>query len=167
MKNILIVSATSGNNYKLAQELENVLKTKEVNYNLINLDGFSIPLYSPEIEKETNHHDIPKLDKLFQDADGFIFCAPEYNGSIPPILTNAIAWISVKTSNWRGAFNGKSALICTHSGGVGNNFKSSLRIQLNHLGVIVLARTISKTDDLPFKPDSASEILDQLISITA
>ena len=27
MKNILIVSATSGNNYKLAQELENVVKT--------------------------------------------------------------------------------------------------------------------------------------------
>jgi len=166
MKNILIISATSGNNYKLAQELENVLKTKNVNHNFINLDDFSVPLYSPKIEKETNHSDISKLDKLFQDADGFIFCAPEYNGSIPPILTNAIAWISVKTSNWRGSFNGKSALICTHSGGVGNNFKSSLRIQLNHLGVIVLARTISKTDDLSFKPDSASEILDQLISIT-
>ena len=101
-----------------------------------------------------------------QNADGFIFCAPEYNGSIPPILTNVIAWISVKTSNWRGAFNGKTALICTHSGGVGNNFKSSLRIQLNHLGVIVLPRTISKTDNLPFKPESASEILDQLIAIT-
>ena len=166
MKNILIVSATSGNNYKLAQELENVVKTKEVNYSFINLDDFSIPLYSPKIEKEISCDDISKLDKLFQDADGFIFCAPEYNGSIPPILTNAIAWISVKTSNWRGAFNGKSALICTHSGGIGNNFKSSLRIQLNHLGVIVLPRTISKTDDLPFKVDSASDILDQLVSIT-
>ena len=166
MKNILLISATSGNNYKLAQELEVLLKTKDVDYNLIRLDDFSIPLYDPQKEETVNSEDISKLDELFQSADGFIFCAPEYNGSIPPILTNAIAWISVKTSNWRGAFNGKSALICTHSGGVGNNFKSSLRIQLNHLGVIVLPRTISKTDDLPFKPDSASEILDQLISIT-
>ena len=166
MKNILLISATSGNNYKLAQELEVLLKTKDVNCNLIRLDDFSIPLYDPQKEETISSEDISKLDELFQSADGFIFCAPEYNGSIPPILTNAIAWISVKTSNWRGAFNGKSALICTHSGGVGNNFKSSLRIQLNHLGVIVLPRTISKTDDLPFKPDSASEILDQLISIT-
>ena len=166
MKNILIVSATSGNNYILAQEVESLFKTKQANCKLIKLDDFSIPLYNPQLEKTTNNEDISKIDELFQNADGFIFCAPEYNGTIPPVLTNAIAWISVKTSNWRGAFNGKTALICTHSGGVGNNFKSSLRIQLNHLGVIVLARTISKTDDLPFKPDSASEILDQLISIT-
>ena len=167
MKNILLVSATSGNNYKLAQELEGVLKTKQVNYNFIKLNDFSIPLYNPELEESTNHKDILKIDELFQNANGFIFCVPEYNGSIPPILTNAIAWISVKTSNWRGAFNGKSALICTHSGGIGNSFKNSLRIQLNHLGVIVLPRTISKTDDLPFKVDSASDILDQLVSITA
>ena len=166
MKNILIVSATSGNNYILAQEVESLFKTKQANCKLIKLDDFSIPLYNPQLEKTTNNEDISKIDELFQNADGFIFCAQEYNGTIPPILTNAIAWISVKTSNWRGAFNGKTALICTHSGGVGNNFKNSLRIQLNHLGVIVLPRTISKTDDMPFKPDSASDILDQLISIT-
>ena len=165
MKNILIVSATSGNNYKLAQELENLLKTKKVNYNLIKLDDFSVPLYNPQIEKTIQSNNISKLDDLFQNADGFIFCAPEYNGSIPPILTNTIAWISVKSSNWRGAFNGKAGLICTHSGGVGNNFKNSLRIQLNHLGVVVLPRTISRSADLSFKTESASEILDQLISI--
>ena len=106
--------------------------------------------------------------KLFNslNADKFIFCAPEYNGSSPPILINAIAWISVKTSNWRGAFNGKSALICTHSGGAGNNLINALRIQLNHLGVVVLPRAITKTDDSPLKEESASKILDQLISIT-
>ena len=166
MKNILLISATSGNNYQLAKEIESLLKTKDANYNLIKLDDFSIPLYHPKIEKSTESKDITEIDKLFQNAEGFIFCAPEYNGSTPPILTNVIAWISVKTSNWRGAFNGKSALICTHSGGMGNNFISSLRIQLNHLGVMVLPRTIRKTDDSPFKPESASLILDQLISIT-
>ena len=166
MKNILLISATSGNNYQLAKEIESLLKTKDVNYNLIKLDDFSIPLYHPKIEKTTESKDISKVDELFQNAKGFIFCAPEYNGSTPPILTNVIAWISVKTSNWRGAFNGKSALICTHSGGTGNNFINSLRIQLNHLGVIVLPRAISKTDDSPLKKDSVSNFLDQLISIT-
>ena len=125
-----------------------------------------MPLYHPKIEETTDCEDISKLDSLFQDADGFIFCTPEYNGSIPPILTNAFAWISVKTSNWRGAFNGKSALICTHSGGAGNNLISALRIQLNHLGVIVLPRAISISDDSPLKEESGSKILDQLVSIT-
>ena len=165
MKNILLVSSTSGNNYQLAQELESILKAKKANYNLIKLTDFSIPLYHPEIEESTDSEDISKLDNLFQAADQFIFCAPEYNGSIPPILTNAIAWISVKTSNWRGAFNGKKALICTHSGGPGNNFISSMRIQLNHLGVIVLPRVIRKTKDSGFNKDSASKIIEQLLSL--
>jgi len=47
MKNILIVSATSGKNYKLATEIELLLSTKNINYKHINLDNFSIPLYSP------------------------------------------------------------------------------------------------------------------------
>ena len=123
-------------------------------------------MYHPKIEKTTESKDISKVDELFQNAEGFIFCAPEYNGSSPPILTNTIAWISTKSSNWRGAFNGKTALICTHSGGMGNNFIRSLRIQLNHLGVIVLPRAISKTDNSPLKEESASKIIDQLISIT-
>ena len=143
-----------------------LLKIKDINYKFIKLDDFSVPLYHPKIETTTNSKDISKLDDLFQNADGFIFCAPEYNGSSPPILINVIAWISVKTSNWRGAFNGKSALICTHSGGAGNNFIGSLRIQLNHLGVIVLPRAISITEDSPLKKESVSKILDQLVSIT-
>ena len=166
MKNILIVSATSGNNYTLAIEIESLLKIKEVKCSIVKLDDFPVPLYNPKIEKTTENENITKIDELFQGADGFIFCAPEYNGSIPPILTNAIAWISVKTSNWRGAFNGKSALICTHSGGPWNSFINSLRIQLNHLGVLVLPRTISKTDSNPIKKESVSKILDQLIEIS-
>ena len=165
MKNILIVSATSGKNYKLATEIELLLSTKNINYKLINLDNFLIPLYSPLIEEKTESKDIKKIDDLFQKADSFIFCSPEYNGSIPPILTNIIAWISVKSPNWRSAFNGKSALICTHSGGAGNNLISSLRTQLNHLGTIVIPKTISKTNNEPLKEELVSKILDQLISI--
>ena len=75
MKNILIVSATSGNNYILAQEVESLFKTKQANCKLIKLDDFSIPLYNPQLEKTTNNEDISKIDELFQNADGFIFCS--------------------------------------------------------------------------------------------
>ena len=50
MKNILIVSATSGKNYQLAQEIDSLLKIKNINYQLIKLDDFFIPLYNPKID---------------------------------------------------------------------------------------------------------------------
>ena len=58
--------------------------------------------------------------KKFIKASGFIICAPEYNGSIPPVLTNIIAWLSVMGDDWRLVFNGKIGLLATHSGGGGD-----------------------------------------------
>ena len=120
----------------------------------------------PNFSEGRNITKIKEITDNMIASDAFILCAPEYNGNVPPVITNAIAWISVKTSNWRGAFNGKSALICTHSGGAGNNFISSFKIQLNHLGVIVLPKAISRTDDSSLNKESVSKTLDQLIDIT-
>ena len=165
MKNILIVSATSGNNYILAQEVESLFKTKQANCKLIKLDDFSIPLYNPQLEKTTNNVDISKIDELFQNADGFIFCAPEYNGGVPPVLSNALTWVSVKSKNWRDAFNGKFAIIATHSGGNGFRFLLAIRNQLEHMGTNVLSRTISVSKDIPLNKDSARKILNSFVKI--
>ena len=37
----------------------------------MNLDDFSIPLYSPQLEETIDDQDISKLDVLFQNADGY------------------------------------------------------------------------------------------------
>ena len=58
-------------------------------------------------KKEENFDTINKLTNAFIESSGLIICAPEYNGSIPPIITNMIAWISVSTDNWRDGFNKK------------------------------------------------------------
>ena len=39
-------------------------------------------------------------------------------------------------------FNGKLALLASYSGGGGDNLIQSIRIQLNHMGVIILPKTI-------------------------
>ena len=52
-------------------------------------------------------------------TSSFVFCGPEYNGSIPPIISNTIAWISVSTEHWRDGFKDKNAFIATSSGGPG------------------------------------------------
>jgi len=165
MKKILIISATSGNNLILSKKIEKICFTFNVNSELINLEDYDIPLYTPIEQKKTIPKDIQLILKKFINAQGFIFCAPEYNGSIPPILTSMIAWLSVITKEWRLVFNGKLALIATHSGGGGNNFIQSLKIQLNHLGTIVLPRTIVVNSYTEFDRNKSNVKIEQFINL--
>ncbi|HKE45173.1 MAG TPA: NADPH-dependent FMN reductase [Steroidobacteraceae bacterium] len=54
-----------------------------------------IPLYDGDYEAE---HGIPepvsKLKDRFASADGVLISTPEYNGSVPGVLKNAIDWMS-------------------------------------------------------------------------
>ena len=111
MKKITILSATSGQNFLLAKQLENILKNLEVSVKIVNLENFDIPLFMAS--DYNNYKDdigtkINDIVKELLNSDGIIVCAPEYNGCIPPIVTNMISWISVSTKNWRDGFINKS-----------------------------------------------------------
>ena len=161
-KNILIISATSRNNLELSNKIHDITKTINSNCELINIEDYDIPLYTPILQKDGTPESVKNLIPKFIEANGFIISAPEYNGSIPPVLTNLIAWISVSTDQWREVFNGKKALIGTHSGGGGNNFIQSMKIQLGHLGAIVLPRTIVVNSYTKFDEDSTKDKIQQL-----
>ena len=92
-------------------------------------------------------------------------CAPEYNGSIPPILTNMIAWVSVASKHWRDVFNQKISLVASSSGGGGSNYHNSMKIQLEHLGSVVMHRGILVSSSSPLNVDSAKKILKQFIKL--
>lgn len=162
MSNILIISATSNNNLHLAENIKSLADNENINTELINLENYSLPLYTPEIYQNGVPENVHSLIDQFQKTDAFIVCAPEYNGSIPPIITNVIAWITVSTNQWREVFSGKVGLIATHSAGSGQNFLRSMRIQLEHLGVIVLPRTIAVTNHTGFNSDSSRSKIKQL-----
>ena len=165
MKKLLIISATSRNNLIIAKNLETICTNFNVNNELINLEEYNIPLYTPIEQNKSFPVQIESIMKKFIKASGFIICSPEYNGSIPPVLTNIIAWLSVMGDDWRLVFNGKVGLIATHSGGSGNNLLQSLRIQLNHLGTLVLPRTIIVNSKIKFDINSAKEKVKQLIEL--
>ena len=78
-------------------------------------------------------------------SDALIWCSPEYNGGISPILTNVIAWISRATDDWRDGFKDKHSLVCSSSGGNGTNFVKGFTIQLSYLGSKVMEKSIIKT----------------------
>ena len=168
MKNILIVSSTLKNNYKLAQELEKLLKDSNVKTTLISLENYILPLYTDKIfEKKKNDYKntVEELTKLFVNNKGLIICGPEYNGSTPPILNNAIAWISVSTDYWKDAFNNKIVLIATASGGPGTKFISTIKLQLEHLGCTVMPQSISANKSKPLEQEPTKKNLNKFISL--
>ena len=59
----------------------------------------------------------------------------------------------------------KIALIGTHSGGGGDKFFRSMKIQLEHLGSIVMPRPITVNNSSSLKKDSAEKILKQFINL--
>lgn len=157
MNKILIISATKGNNLSLAKKIGNYVS---IDNKIISLEDFEMPLYVPKTEIIKTDA-VKSLSELFIKSKGFIFCAPEYNGGSPPILTNAITWLSVSTDNWRSTFVNKIAIIATHSGGVGFKFLTSFRSQLEHLGTIVYPRNIVVNKDKKFSGQSVEDILNE------
>lgn len=92
-----------------------------------------------------------------------MICAPEYNGSIPPVLSIAIAWLSVMDTDFRALFNDRPMAIATHSGGNGMELLMSLRIQLCHLGADVIGRQLLSNPSKPAKDDSIDDLVKRLL----
>ncbi|MAJ44199.1 MAG: NADPH-dependent FMN reductase [Candidatus Marinimicrobia bacterium] len=157
MSKILIVSSTKGNNLVLAKKIGDCIS---LDHEIISLEDFGLPLYMPKT-KINKLNVVKKLSEIFIQSNGFIFCSPEYNGGSPPILTNAITWLSVTADNWRGVFNNKKAIIATHSGGSGFKFLTSFRFQLEHLGTIVYPRNIIVNKGKKFSDQSVIDILNE------
>ena len=160
-KSILLVSATGRENYELAQELKEIIDNAAAVFaTVINLESYDLPLYRPGIE--INNKTAQKLSAEFESTDGFVFCAPEYNGGAPPILTNAITWVSITTANWRDGCNDKFAVIATSSEGSGQRFLISFRSQLEYMGTLVMPKTITVTNGQSLKRKSAERTLHNL-----
>ena len=160
-KKILLVSATRGKNYELAQELKEIIdNTTSIDTAVINLESYDLPLYLPDIEAENETASV--LSSEFENADGFVFCAPEYNGGLPPILTHAFTWVSVTTANWRDGFKNKFAVIATSSAGSGQRFLIAFRSQLEYMGTLVMPKTISVINGQSLNRKSAEQTLQDL-----
>tara|TARA_Y100001960_G_scaffold163491_1_gene171727 strand:+ start:98 stop:607 length:510 start_codon:yes stop_codon:yes gene_type:complete len=145
MKKILIISATGNTNYSLSEDLASYINNNMFDVKIINLETYNIPLFIAsryEEDKKKYYSEIIKLTNLLLDADGLIICAPEYNGNVPPIVSNAISWISVSTDYWKDAFKNKNCFIASSSGGPAEKFQISMENQLIHLGCIVFNKKI-------------------------
>jgi NAD(P)H-dependent FMN reductase len=151
MKKLLIISSTRNSNFDLSQDIKSYFDNKEdISCSVISLEEFDLPLYRPELEekfKESSSfpEDIDKVKSFIVKSDALIWCSPEYNGGVSPILTNMIAWISRATDDWREGFKDKHSLVCSSSGGNGKHFIEGFSLQLSYLGSKVMDKSIIKT----------------------
>lgn len=163
MAKIGILVASANNNLKLGQKLAELAQEQNVEAELINLVDLNLPLYST-VEEEKNG--LPETAKELAEKilalKAFIVVAPEYNGVMPPVLNNAMAWTSRSTKDWRDAFNEKLVGLATHSGGGGQKGLQAMRIQFQHLGANILARELLTTYEKPLNEDSAINMIQQL-----
>ena len=167
MSKIGILVSSAGNNRKLGAKLEELASELNVETTVINLVDLNLPLYSTVEEEKNGIPDIAKdLAEKILSLNAFIIIAPEYNGVMPPVLKNAMAWTSRSTDSWRDAFNEKIVGLATHSGGGGEKGLQAMRIMYQHLGANILARELLTTYEKPLSESSAKKMIEQLVKLS-
>ena len=167
MFKIGILVASSGNNMKLALKLQELAIEQGSKVELIDLVDLNLPLYSTkEEEKNGVPTQVKELASKILDLKAFIIIAPEYNGVMPPVLNNAMAWTSRSTKDWRDAFNEKTVGLATHSGGGGTKGLQAMRMMFQHLGANVIAREILTTYEKHLNEETANNMIIQLIKLS-
>ncbi|MDD2384340.1 MAG: NAD(P)H-dependent oxidoreductase [Sulfurospirillaceae bacterium] len=163
----LLFVASLNENMKLARKIKKSLETMDVQSEIINLVELDITLY--DSTKEVNEgipSKILELSSTMKKATGYIVIAPEYNYSMPPSLTNVIAWLSRSGEDFRELFALKYIQLATHSGSGGNDVCNAMRSQFSKLGAIVAPREILTTYEKEIEEGSLHRILSQFVSVS-
>ena len=165
-KDLLIITASNGENLKLAEKFETIAKNLGAESELLDLTQQSLPLFNPRTQATDALPElIESLSQTMQSIPRWIICSPEYNGSIPPVLTNTIAWLSVHGQDFRRLFNGRPIAMASFSGGDGIEGLVSMRIQLTHLGAQVLGRQLSSNSKKLPKDQSIEDLIIRLLQM--
>lgn len=137
---------------------------------VIDLIDYPLPFYDADVEASDG---VPAnaraLRKLMSESGGFLIACPEYNGSLPAVLKNALDWCSrpVDGEDGLAAYRGKvAALVGTSIGPYGAvRAIGHLRSILSKVGTSVLAdeATVPNAKDV-FAEDGTMKVpaLDQL-----
>ena len=98
-------------NQKLTKALKKRVKAAGAKAVDIDLEAYDLPLYHGDLETPAA---VKRLANKMKKCDGIIVVTPEYNGSLPPVLKNAIDWTSTfSTDHFTGPVWGLAS--CTPS----------------------------------------------------
>ena len=130
-------------NKRLVKFAIKILERNEVKVDSASMHEFDCPSFNQDVETNgTKPEGATKFKDRLLATDAFIISSPEYNGSMPGHLKNAIDWVSRFRPQ---PFNERHALLMSASPSLagGNRGLWSLRIPLEHLGTRVFPNMFS------------------------
>jgi NAD(P)H-dependent FMN reductase len=156
---------------RLARDLESAFRAAGADATFADLRDYPLPLYDGDLEAEQGRPPAAiALKELARNADAFLIASPEYNGSYPAVLKNAIDWISRPDAGERhlAVFRGKPAAIVTATPGAHGGVRGlkQLRELLGMMGVEVRAELGIPNSAEPFSPEIQAA-LDSLVQTMA
>lgn len=137
---------------------------------LIDLRDFPMPVYDGDLEAAGMPEAVVKLKTLFAENQGLLISSPEYNGSIPGPLKNAIDWVSRQVPGERPlvSYTDKVAALLSASPGAAGGMRAlvHLRASLTHINVLVIPQqvSVSKAHEA-FNPDGSFKDAKQQASV--
>ena len=133
---------------KVARQVVEALREAGAEATLADLREFPMPIYDGDLEAGEGLPPAARtLKELARSHDGFAIASPEYNGSFPALLKNALDWISRPEPGERPleVFRGKVAAILSASPGPGGGRRGlrHLRELLEMMNVRVIPQELA------------------------
>ena len=96
MQILIFAGSTRQDSYnrKLAKVAASIAEQQGAQPSLLELSDYDIPLYNADLEAQGTPADVIRLKQAMHIHAAWIVCSPEYNGSYPALLKNAIDWAS-------------------------------------------------------------------------
>lgn len=114
---------------------------------MLDLASYNLPIYDQDMEAEGVPDGAMQLKEDLASADGWCYCAPEYNGSMTPLFVNAMTWASRGDPDGKmyATFQNKAAIVMSASPGAMGGMRSlnTNRQLLTNLGVNVLPYSVA------------------------
>lgn len=136
-------------NAKLANAAQLKLAHLGADVTRLSLLDYSLPLVNEDLKSDKGIPDnAMKLGRMIAMHEGVFLATPEYNASIPPLLKNAIDWVSLISSDgdallkpWQDRYVALGAASPGRLGGIRS--LSHLRSVLVSVGAQVLSQQVS------------------------
>jgi len=149
MNVLVLAGSTRADSYnkKLATEAAQIARNLGAKVTQIDLKDYPMPFYDGDLEKQGMPENAKKFRNLMIANDTIVISSPEYNGSIPAVLKNALDWASRGENGGpsRDAFKGKQFALLSTSPGQGGGARALVHLQavIENVGGEVLDNFVS------------------------
>ncbi len=108
----------------------------------VQIDDFdlrTVPFYDGDLEAAGDPEEVTTLKTAIADSDALLIATPEYNGSIPAVLKNALDWASRRPPNSPLRDKPAAVMGATPSRGATRRAQAHLREVLDRIGANVIS----------------------------